>query len=146
MPMCGFNEKMLKGLAAFNEGLVEHGLIFRSELNGESIDQGIKREISDMTRLLAELGGIDDTAKRAMTEGLVRYAMGFYCVMRKYNVEDYKAVIDELGRYFHGMDQKYYSELEGSPDDMTELVKFLDEKSIDPRLPAQTETPASSHF
>ena len=27
MPICGFNEKMLKGLTALTEGLVEHGLI-----------------------------------------------------------------------------------------------------------------------
>ena len=51
MPLCGFNEKMLNGLAAFNEGLVEHGLLHRSKQHDESVEQGIKREISDMTRL-----------------------------------------------------------------------------------------------
>jgi len=43
MPLCGFNEKMLEGIKAFNEGLVEHGLKFRSEKNGETIDQAIKK-------------------------------------------------------------------------------------------------------
>jgi hypothetical protein len=75
MPFCGFNDKMLKGLAAFTEGLVEHGLLYRSEKNGESVEQGIKREISDMTRLFFELHRIEDASKRTMTEGIVRYAI-----------------------------------------------------------------------
>jgi len=131
MPICGFNEKMLKGLAAFNEGLVEHGLLHRSEKNGESVEQGMKREISDMTRMLSELHRIDDAAKRILTEGIVTYAMGFYLIMRKNDVQDYKAVIEEIGRYFHDMDEKYYGELEGKPDDMKELTEFLDNQPIE---------------
>ena len=104
MPLCGFNEKMLKALTAFSEGLVEHGLKFRSEKNGETIDQAIKREISDMTRLLAEIHRIDDSAKRILTEGIVRYAMGFYLIMRKNDIENYKEVIGKIGEYFHFMD------------------------------------------
>ena len=130
MAICGFNEKMLKGLAAFNEGLVEHGLVHRSERNGESVEQGIKREISDMTRLLCELHRIDDASKRIMTEGIVRYAMGFYLIMRKNNVEDYKEVIEKISKYFQLMDEKYYSELEGRPDDMQELTEFLNNQLV----------------
>lgn len=130
MPICGFNEKMLKGLTAFNEGLVEHGLKFRSEKNGETIDQAIKREISDMTRLLSEIHSIDDSAKRIITEGIVKYAMGFYLIMRKNNIDEYREVIEKINQYFHFMDDKYYSELEGRPDDMKELVELLDKKEI----------------
>ena len=130
MPLCGFNEKMLKGLTAFNEGLVEHGLKFRSEKNGETIDQAIKREISDLTRLLAEIQRIDDSAKRILTEGIVKYAMGFYLIMRKTGIEDYKEVIEKISEYFHFMDDKYYSELEGRPDDMKELTELLNKKQI----------------
>lgn len=130
MPVCGFNEKMLKALAAFSEGLVEHGLKLRSEKNGETIDQAIKREISDMARLLAEIHRIDDSAKRILTEGIVKYAMGFYLIMRKSNIEDYKEVIREISEYFHFMDDKYYSGLEGKPDDMKELAELLDKKKI----------------
>jgi ribosomal protein S6 len=130
MPVCGFNEKMLKGLTAFNEGLVEHGLTFRSEKNNETIDQGIKREISDMTRLLSEIHRIDDSAKRILTEGIVKYAMGFYLIMRKNNIKEYKEVIEKINEYFHFMDDKYYSELEGRADDMKELAELLDRKQI----------------
>ena len=130
MPLCGFNEKMLKGLSAFNEGLVEHGLKYRSELNDETIDQAIKREISDMTRLLSEIHRIDDNAKRILTEGIAKYAMGFYLIMRKNNIEDYKEIVRRIGEFFHYMDDKYYSELEGKPDDMKELAESLDKKKI----------------
>ena len=130
MALCGFNEKMLKGLAAFNEGLVEHGLVHRSEKNGESVEQGIKREISDMTRLLCEIHRIEDASKRAITEGIVRYAMGFYLIMRKNKVEDYKEVIEGISKYFQLMDEKYYSELEGRPDDMQELTEFLNDQPV----------------
>jgi len=134
MPICGFNEKMLNGLTAFNEGLVEHGLLHRSKQNGESIEMGIKREISDMTRLLCELHRIDDAAKRTITEGIVRYAMGFYLIMRRHNVVDYKKVIEAIGEYFRLMDEKYYAELEGRPHDMRELTDLLNDQPIEPEI------------
>lgn len=130
MPVCGFTEGMLEGLTAFNKGLVEHGLMYRSEQNGETIEQGIKREISDITRLLVELPRIDDSAKRMMTEGIVKYAMGFYLIMNSKNIQDYQEVIRKINDYFHFMDDKYYSELEGRANDMRDLTKFLNDKEI----------------
>ncbi|RLJ03966.1 MAG: hypothetical protein DRP08_02660 [Candidatus Aenigmatarchaeota archaeon] len=130
MALCGFNKKMLEGLTALSEGLVEHGLKYRCEKNGETIDQGIKREISDMARLLLEIHGIDNAAKRVMTEGIVKYAMGFYLIMRESNIDAYKEVIEKIIDYFQSMDDKYYSELEGKPQDMKELIKFLDKKGV----------------
>jgi len=127
---CGFNEKMLKGLNEFNEGLVEHGLFFKSKKNNESIEQAIRREISDMARLLSETHRIDDSSKRLMTEGLVQYVMCFYMLMRKKNIEDYKAVVKKVSEYFKKMDDKYYSEFEGNPNDMKEIVEFLNDVEI----------------
>ena len=131
MAFCGFNEKMLEGLTAFNEGLVEHGLIGRSEKNNETLEQAMKREISDMTRLLLETSKIEDSAKRILTEGIVKYAMGFYLLLRKGDVKgDYKKVIQNIGEYFKSMDDKFYSELEGQPDDMKQLAQYLNQVNI----------------
>ena len=108
----------------------EHGLKFHSEKNGETIDQAIKREISEMTRLLSEVHRIDDSDKRIITEGIVKYAMGFYLIMRKSDIEEYKETIGKISEYFRFMDDKYYSELEGRPDDMKELTELLNKKQI----------------
>jgi len=125
MPLCGFNRKMLEGLAAFSEGLVEHGLEHRCKENGETVEQGIKREISDMARLIPELHRIDDTARRILTEGIVKYAQGFYMVMRKGEIRDYKGEISKIMGFFQSMDSKYYGELEGDPEDMKQLALYL---------------------
>lgn len=134
MPLCGFNKKMLDGLQMFNEGLVEHGLMYRAEKNGETLDQAIKRELADMLRMLLELQEIDDSAKRTITEGIVKYAMGFYLIMRIHGPEripqDYHALIKKILAYFQSMDEKYYGELEGRPDDMQQLVAYLNKKEI----------------
>ena len=130
MPLCGFNEKMLKGLTMFNQGLIEHGLIDRSKKNGETIDAAIKREIADMTRLILELHRIDDGAKRVFTEGLVKYAMGFYLLVRKHGIEDAANIYERINDYCFFMDDKYYSELEGQSDDMALLTRLLNQKEI----------------
>jgi hypothetical protein len=130
MAMCGFNEKMLKGLTAFHEGLIEHGLKGRSAKNGETIDQAIKREVSDMTRLLLETHKISDTGKRILTESLAKYCLGFYLIIRTKGIKNHEEAIKKIGEYFNFMDSKYYSELEGKADDMEQLVKFLNEKEI----------------
>jgi len=127
MPLCGFNEKMLKGLTMFNEGLIEHGLIYRSSKNGETIDAALKREIADMTRFLLELHRLDDGAKRVFTRGLVKYAMGFYLLVRKHGIEDAVKINQRIIDYCFFMDDKYYSELEGKGDDMVVLTQLLNE-------------------
>ena len=109
MALCGFNEKMRKGLTAFMEGLVEHGLQERSLKKGETIDQALKREISDMARLLLELHRIDDSSKRVLTEGLVKYAIGFYLTVRAEGsiddgVTNYHEIIKNIDQYFWTMD------------------------------------------
>ena len=48
--MCGFNQKMLGGLAAFQEGLVEHGLINRAKIKNQSVKKTLEDEIRDTER------------------------------------------------------------------------------------------------
>lgn len=124
---CGFNKKMLQGLIEFNEGLVEHGLLFKSTKNNESIDQAVRREISDMTRLLAETHRIDDSAKRLMTEGLVQYVMYFFVLIRKKNLKEYKEIVKNISEYFKEMDDKYYSDFDEKSEDMRMIVEFINE-------------------
>ncbi len=130
MALCGFNKKMLEALNRFNKELIDFGLISRTNKNRETLDQGIKREISDMARLLHESHRIDDAGKRLMTEGLVTFVQGFYITTRKNGVEKSKETIENIGKFFEAMDSKYYGELEGMPEDMKELIEFLNAKEI----------------
>lgn len=134
MPVCGFNQKMLEGLTSFSEGLVEHGLLLRSQQNGETLDQAIQREIADMTMIMLNLDKINDSPKRILTEGIIKYAMGFYLIARSQGTDniqkEYVQLIKKIGEYFHQMDDKYYSELEGKPDAMEQLVEYLNKINI----------------
>ncbi len=116
---------MLDGLRAFNEGLVEHGLIERSERKKQTIDDTLGAELADMRRFLRETPALSDPRMRKLVEGLTIYAQGVYEVMQRKNVSEYKAVVHNLNGLFTKMDSKYYSELEGKADDMEQLVQYL---------------------
>ena len=130
MPLCGFNQKMLEGLVAFHEGLVEHGLIDRAKKKGQSVEQTLEAELSDMERFLGETYRINDPQKRAITEAITRYAKAFYEVVGEQSIDNYKQVVQGLNEFYRKMDDKFYSELEGKKDDMSQLATYLDSERI----------------
>ena len=134
MPLCGFNNKMLNGLNDFNEGLVEHGLFYKTVITQESLTRGIRKEISGLARLQTEIHRIEDAPKRIVTQGLVTYVTGFYLIMKQNELPDdpqlYKEFISNINTYFKKMDDKYYGELEGKSDDMKRLVKYLNKMRV----------------
>jgi len=130
MPICGFNQEMVQGLAGFHNGLVEHGVIARSEKKDQAFDKTIEKELSDMSRFLKETYRIEDSEMRELTEALARYACVFYKLVQREGVDKYKQIIQFLNKFYFEMDNKYYSELEGKPDDMKKLALYLNEIKI----------------
>src|SRR3989338_4720189 len=130
MPLCGFNQKMLDGLRAFNEGLVGHGLMERSQRKQQTIDDTLNAELADMQRFLRETPALSDPRMRKIVEGLTTYAQGVYEIMAGQDVSGYKELAQNLNGLFAGMDSKYYSELEGEADDMKQLVQYLNAQRI----------------
>lgn len=130
MPLCGFNQKMLDGLRAFNEGLVEHGLIERSDRKKQTIDDTLGAELADMQRFLRETPALSDPRIRKVVEGLTTYAQGVYEVMQGGDVSRYKELVHNLNGLFAGMDSKYYAELEGKANDMKQLVQYLNTQQV----------------
>lgn len=130
MPMCGFNQKMLEGLTAFHEGLVEHGLIERARIREQSIDQTLERELSDMGRFLTETKGMTDSEVREVTEALTRYAQAFYKLVQREGIDNYQKTVSALNKFYIEMDRKFYANLEGKPDDMKRLVGYLNEVGV----------------
>lgn len=130
MPLCGFNQKMLGGLVAFHEGLVEHGLIERSKIRAQSLDQTLQRELSDMDRFLGETNNLVDPEVRELTEALTNYAKAFYKLVDREGVGGYQGTVRALNQFYAKMDDKFYKDLEGKPEDMKQLVGYLNETGI----------------
>lgn len=129
MPMCGFNKKMIEGLKAFHEGLVEHGLIERSKIKGCSIEAILQRELQDMDRFLSETHQIQNPEMREITEAITRYARAFYTLVNKQGIDNYRDTASFLREFYINMDAKFYSDLEGKPDDMRQLADYLNEQT-----------------
>ena len=125
MPVCGFNQKMLKGISGFQEGLVEHGIFHRSEIRDQSFEETLDKELLDMDRFRKEIHNIKDSEMKEVTEALTNYACAFYKLIKKKGIKNYKNTVDFLNKFFFEMDRKYYDELEGQPDDMKKLVEHL---------------------
>jgi len=130
MPLCGFNQKMLEGLIAFHEGLVEHGLVERSRIRGQSVDQTLQRELSDMDKFLGEIDNLTDPQVRELTEALTNYARAFYKLIEREGIDKYKQTIRALNQFYVKMDDKFYKDLEGKSGDMKDLVSYLNEIGI----------------
>jgi len=125
MPICGFNQKMIDGLDGFQKGLVEHGIIDRSKKKKQTFEKTMDVELSDMSRFMKEMGNIEDPAMRELTEALTKYACAFYKLVQKKGIENYHKTIQFVNKYYFEMDNKFYTELEGKPDDMKLLVQHL---------------------
>ena len=138
MPMCGFDKKMLEGLAAFQEGLVEHGLYQRSRETGQTYEERINEELSDMDRFSVEMDRISDPEMRDITKGLSTFARAFYKLARRKGLDNYKETIQAVNDFFVEMDRVYYGEkqgegLQGKPNDMRDLVEHLDKYLVGTR-------------
>lgn len=130
MPLCGFNQKMLEGLIAFQEGLVEHGLFERANINNQSTDETLKRELTGIDRFLAEVSNLTDPDIRELTKALTDYAKALYRFVSRKSIGNYQQTIRSLNEFYKEMDRKFYKDLEGKPDDMKILVRYLNELLI----------------
>lgn len=127
MPLCGFNQEMLEGMEKFHKGLVEHGILERSEKKKQTTEQTINKELEDMKDFLKETHNIEDANVRELTEMLARYACAYYKFVQNKGVENYKQIIQFLNQFYFNMDNKYYSKLEGQPKAMKQLAIYLNE-------------------
>ncbi len=129
MPFCGFNEDMLEGMKLFYRGLVEHGIIERSKKKNQMVGETINKEIEDMERFRKELPVIEDSEVRELIRTLTEYACAFYKLIQREGVENYEKLIEKINNLYFEMDDKFYSELDGKPDDMKQLAIYLNKIS-----------------
>ncbi len=125
-----FNQKMKQGLLGLQNGLVEHGIIDRSKKKSQTHEETLKKELNDMARFQKEIHRIKDPELRELTEALTKYACAFYKLVNKRGINNYKKTIQALNKFFWEMDNKYYTELEGRPDDMIQLAEYLNKIKV----------------
>ena len=135
MPLCGFSQKMLEGLASFQEGLVEHGLFERSKETGQTYEERLNEELSDMDRFSPEMHRLSDPEMREITVGLSTFARTFYRLARRKGLDNYKETARAVNDFFVEMDRVYYGErqgegLQGQPNDMRQLAEYLNEVKV----------------
>jgi len=83
-----------------------------------------------MSRFMKEIHRIKDPELRELTETLTKYACAFYKLVNKRGINNYKKTIQALNKFFWEMDNKYYTELEGKPEDMKQLAEYLNEIKV----------------
>lgn len=120
---------MLEGLIAFQEGLVEHGLFERVSISS-LLDETLKGELTDMDRFLAEVSNLTDPDIRELTKALTDYTKALYRFVSRKGIGNYQQTIRSLNDFYKKMDRKFYEDLEGKPDDMKKLVRYLNELLI----------------
>lgn len=130
MPLCGFNQKMLEGLVAFQEGLVEHGIHERSRETGQTYEQRVEEELSDMDRFSNETPRINDPEMKDIIVGLSTFAEAFYRLARRNGLDNYQQTAQVVNDYFVEMDRKFYKELQGKQNDMKQLVEHLNGMTV----------------
>ncbi len=65
MPLCGFNDQMLKGLTLFAQGLYKSA-DKRATEEGTSVEEAMEREIHEMNVFLAALDEHYEVLRKAM--------------------------------------------------------------------------------
>src|SRR4051812_31402473 len=63
MPLCGFNTKMVQGIALFAEGLFE-ATLDRSQYQSVSVEDAFKNELKDITAFLEAIEKMHQKTKR----------------------------------------------------------------------------------
>ncbi len=93
--------------------------------NYKEVIEFLDKAYSNMDKALLK----ESEETRELTEALMRYIDCFNKLVEKKGISKYKETIDFVNRFYFEMDNKYYSELEGKPDDMRQLAEYLNEIS-----------------
>jgi hypothetical protein len=132
---CGYNLKMSEGMFTLLEAFVEYGILSKSKEKSRSIDDSLKMELSDLSRLISEVDNIEDSTKKDLVKGVAIFARGFYSLFDSKNIEQYKNIVKSVDAFYWKMDNKYYPELEnqkeaGNSNGVKILVQYLNDLKL----------------
>ena len=108
--------------------LIEYACAFYKLIEKEGI-KNYKETIEFLDKLYLEIDDKSNLKKnveiKELIEALMRYIAFFYKLVEKKGKENYRKTINFVNNFYLEMDNKYYSELEGKPDDMKQLAEYL---------------------
>ena len=108
--------------------LTEYACAFYKLVQKRGIEN-YKETIKLLDKLYLELDNKsnfrEETEIKELIEALMKYIALFNKLVEKEGMENYRKTIDFVNKFYFEMDNKYYSELEGKPDDMKQLAEYL---------------------
>jgi len=110
MPLCGFNDKMLKGLDLFAQGLWEQAEK-RSKEDNVSLEESLKQEIKEMD-IFKEILSKKDSKKVQALHGIALLAQALYghALDTDSHKESYNQSLGRELNFFQNVDAKYYDD------------------------------------
>src|SRR3989338_668045 len=113
--------------------LTEYACAFYKLIQGKGIED-YKETIEFLDKLYLEIDDKynfkEDAEIKELIEALIRYIAFFNKLMEKKGIGNYRKTIDFVNKFYFVMDNRYYSELEGKPDDMKKLAEYLNEVKV----------------
>ena len=115
-------------IRGLTKALTEYACAFYKLVKKRGIEN-YKETIEFLGKLYSEIDNEsnfrEETEIKELIEDLMRYVVFFNKLVEKRGVENYRKTIDFINKFYFEMDNKYYSELEGKPDDMKQLAEYL---------------------
>ncbi len=113
--------------------LTEYACVFYKLIQKRGIEN-YKETIEFLDKLYLEINDKpnfkEDAEVKELIEALMRYIAFFNKLVEKKCIEHYRKTIDFVNKFYFEMDNKYYSELEGKPDDMKQLAEYLNKVEV----------------
>lgn len=113
--------------------LTEYACAFYKLIQKRGIEN-YKKTIEFLDKLYLDLDNKNNFKEnmeiKELIEALIKYITFFNKLVEKKSVDNYRKTIDLVNKFYFEMDDKYYSELEGKPEDMKQLAEYLNKVEL----------------
>lgn len=114
-------------LRELTRALTNYACAFYKLIQREGVEN-YKRVLDDLDEIYVNLDEKYNSLgkeEKELVEALKNYGVYFNRFLNRNGSEKSQRVIEFLNKFFWEMDNKYYSELEGKPEDMKQLAEYL---------------------
>lgn len=113
--------------------LTEYACAFYKLVQKRGIEN-YKETIEFLDKLYSDLDNKNNFKEnveiKELIKALIKYITFFNKLVEKKGVDNYRKTIYFVNKFYFEMDNKYYSELEGKPEDMKQLAEYLNKVEL----------------